>query len=79
MSSIKVALWDMILLGFVIVGIKDMECIRSMNSSVSLCLFGFKLISMLKSPHMNNDLLLTAENRFSISPLKESMFDPGDL
>lgn len=75
--SMRVALSDVILLGFVIDWNKDMEDILSMNASVTLCLFGFKR-SMLKCPQMNMGLLLTAENTFSISSLKVSTLDPGD-
>ncbi len=49
-----------------------------MNSSVTLCLFGFKR-SILRSPQMKMSFWLIFEKDASIQLLNDSMLEPGAL
>lgn len=76
MLSIRVALWEGILLGLVISGNKLILNIALINSSVALCLSGFNK-SKLKSPRTSISFLFVVAKILPITFLKISMLDPA--
>lgn len=77
MSSVELTQWDITLLGLVILGNSVILYIELLNSSATVCLFGFK-ISSFESPQMKNTFRLIFENISSIQSLKDSI-DPESI